>query len=265
MQLIAGMNENNNFPDHLFSLGRTVHPSTFTNNTADHPRLENRQSLSQRSRRIPASQSPVSDDQIPTSSAPGASRRQIPNPFGTREEIESEEYQSPLTQMFGRAWNRYREHEANRQQSASLEIQMDLEPSTNNDNDLDFQARRGPFALDLLTPTAQLLPTAESFLAIPRGEPINPIDQQSTRPPALGPADLIISVACRICCEQMVDTLLEPCMHVAICHWCSEVIRAQGQRRRNMPRHNNTGRLERGWKCPICRRDVMQARRVFLS
>lgn len=36
------------------------------------------------------------------------------NPFGTREEIESEDYQSPVAQMFGRAWMRYRDAEANR-------------------------------------------------------------------------------------------------------------------------------------------------------
>ncbi|KPI41511.1 uncharacterized protein AB675_9390 [Cyphellophora attinorum] len=38
-------------------------------------------------------------------------RRERPNPFGTREEWESDQYESPIAGVFTRAWTRYRDME----------------------------------------------------------------------------------------------------------------------------------------------------------
>ncbi|EXJ83888.1 hypothetical protein A1O1_07517 [Capronia coronata CBS 617.96] len=204
-------------------------------------------------------------------------RRPMTNPFGTREEVESESYQSPVADLFGRAWNRYREaQEANRTPRNRAEnerptagdvsilgtgpprsdaIDLDRAMAFNRMGDINDE-RSLLMALEMSLIARQ----REQLHAHPRA---NPIDQQSTRPPPLGSEEMTISVACRICCEQRVDTLLEPCMHVAICHWCSELVREAARRRRTerVLRPDDEDR----WRCPICRRDVIQSRRVYLT
>jgi hypothetical protein len=208
------------------------------------------------------------------------------NPFGTREEIEAEGYQSPVADLFGRAWNRYREaQEAHRSgrttrseeeqrwttTAAAADVSTDLlgtAPPQLDEIDLvsamnahrwrSGEDHRGP-----MLAMEQVLRRRDGAL---RQQPrTNPIDEQTSRPPPLTSEEMTISVACKICYEQKVDTLLEPCMHIAICHWCSELVRERARRRRTYdlpPRLNND---EDKWKCPICRHDVVQARRVYLG
>ncbi|OAL20778.1 hypothetical protein AYO20_11485 [Fonsecaea nubica] len=169
----------------------------------------------------------------PGESRPSTQRRQraVTNPFGTREEIESESYQSPITAMFGRAWNRYRQAE---EQRSSLENES-----------IGVQETRGEVAPGILgsgpprtgnsmrqvdaiwnymrrQDDQQLFETFRESLQLrdaPGREqdnphthpPANPIDSQPQRPRALHPEEMTVNIACRICCEQMVDTLLEPC------------------------------------------------------
>lgn len=210
----------------------------------------------------------------------GPSRRQrraIANPFGTREEIESEGYQSPVADLFGRAWNRYREA-----QEATRAARTRAEDERRTAGDVGVLGTGPPpfHGVDLDTAMAQhrledstderelMMAFGASLRQRQRDHPhahprVNPIDQQSSRPPPLETQQMTISIACKICCEQKVDTLLEPCMHVAICHWCSELIRDRARRRRRqrLPGMDDEGR----WRCPICRHDVTQSRRVYLA
>lgn len=287
-----------------------------------------------------------------TAQLPRARRRPLPNPFGTREEIEAEDYQSPLEGMFTRAWNRYRAAEQVRranpiapalntdtewessdhaglgrqphgsENSTSLANELGVVPAGTWAHPGSIQeqghhphARRAMILqrmaalnselgaqttrlrdlrladaasesegvqprthtdvseatqdqLDLLQAAvaaarANTLGLYEQILEnesasehpIPR---INPIDEQTSRPVARNPEELMVSVACQICREQVVDTLLEPCMHIALCRWCSDILRQQSRRVRH-------GHQNNGWKCPICRRRVVSARRVYLS
>lgn len=298
----------------------------------------------------------------PTRNGPRAPLR---NPFGTREELEAEDYQSPISSMFTRAWDRYRTAETERRQTEA-EIQdlilesrdlsrmartralerrnLQLSDEIQNEqlrlNALQashanpFQRRdHNPFqprdrrftpnpfqssttsttqqptndqpthrresttvthsthnpavselrALALAQQAADLAervaartqthrqtpphghpyPTAQARSPNPSPPRPNPIDAQP-RPPSLSASDMTVSLACRICNEQRCDTLLEPCMHVAMCRWCSEIIRSEGLAAQRRGRRTATGDREGGWKCPICRAHVVGARRIYL-
>jgi hypothetical protein len=270
-----------------------------------------------------------------------STRRQRPlrNPFGTPEELQADDYQSPISSMFTRAWDRYRTAEDQRRETAaeieSLIRDTGVRPSTTAtataqqrrnlaltsdylaepttaDQPNPFQPRepnltstRMPSVLnhlqtllddvDELDLVSEHLPPStgpnhqhsrdqrryqrEQLLHWRRfAEPqhahphrirtpspprANPIDTQP-RPAALSTSDMTVSIACRICNEQRSDTLLEPCMHIAMCRWCSEIIRAEAMAARRAGRRTATGDREGGWKCPICRGNVLGERRVFL-
>jgi Zinc finger, C3HC4 type (RING finger) len=246
---------------------------------------------------------------------PRTQRRRRQNPFvafGTAEEIQSEDYQSPLSTMFGRAWDRYRTAETTRREleAEQSELEQYLErlsvgprPGRElvNRHPNPFQPREemsntNPLRLlpsnadpsisspavhaDDLHPgalpaelearraaqrAAMLALRVRAFNAEAHGHPRqanpspprpNPIDTQS-RPPALSASDMTVSIACRICNEQRSDTLTDPCMHICMCHWCSEIIKNEAATaRRNSREHE--------WRCPICRTDIKQVRRVYL-
>lgn len=195
--------------------------------------------------------------------APPRRQRPILNPFGTREEVEADDYQSPVADLFGRAWGRYHNvqlanqtrlaHEEDIQAVGDVGILGTAPPQHEG---IDLQTA---MALDHHRSAGRLhvLAVEEAMrerdnLEVP--PPINPIDDQSSRPPPLGSEEMMVSVACKICCEQKVDTLLEPCMHVAICRWCSALVK-------DSVRRGYTNR----WRCPICRRGILQTRRIFLA
>ncbi|KAI1622954.1 hypothetical protein EDD37DRAFT_450051 [Exophiala viscosa] len=205
--------------------------------------------------------------------------RQHPNPFGTREEIESADYSSPVADLFGRAWNRYREvQEGNRARRTEEEERrrngdvslLGTAPPQDNEVDLHsemaYQLAQATVSRERIRLIAmeETLRQRDILQQTPR---VNPIDHQTSRPPPLTAEEMRLDMACKICCEQKVDTLLEPCMHLAICHWCSEIVRqrAHQRRRERIEAMATTGDDRHKWRCPICRRDVMQSRRVFLA
>ncbi|KAJ4514458.1 hypothetical protein HRR86_007865 [Exophiala dermatitidis] len=229
-----------------------------------------------RNRPHPQENQPSSDITNPPPETTGRRRRAIVNPFGTREEIESESYSSPVADLFGRAWNRYREA-----QEALQSARVRAEDERRIAGDVNILSTRPPSSDTPDFEMAMALhrsredwdehgvfmtfenPFRQRQRENPHAHPgVNPIDQQTSRPPPLESEDMTVSLACKICCEQKVDTLLEPCMHVAICHWCSELVRDRARRRRQ--RHYGPTEDEDKWKCPICRRDVTQSRRVYL-
>ena len=170
------------------------------------------------------------------STNPPGRRRPPRNPFGTREEWESPDYQSPLAGMFTRAWTRYADAEDTRQReedsirSSLRSIRQQRSNGTALDGAVpDSIYEHGGLLTDELRRVRQLaadmasaVETMEGYqiVAEPETTPtINPIDAQR-RPPALTTEQMTISVACRICNEQKVDTLVEPCMHICQCPRC---------------------------------------------
>ncbi|RMZ91022.1 hypothetical protein DV736_g1738, partial [Chaetothyriales sp. CBS 134916] len=145
-----------------------------------------------------------------------------PNPFGTREEIAAEDWESPLTSMFSRAWSRFRDAE-NTRHRLEREMEERLLPeiasespsrsSTLREEIRHIQALAREMASEI-TQTQHALTSARQRLSQspPR---VNPIDEQS-RPPALTSSDMVVSIACRICNEQRIDSLMEPCGEPAL-------------------------------------------------
>ena len=89
---------------------------------------------------------------------------------------------------------------------------------------------------------------------------VNPIDAQ-VRPPPLTNEQMTVNIACRVCTEQRADTLFEPCMHVVVCHFCSRLLQ-DGARSRRREEHSHPGIP---WNCPLCRRRIHRARRVYMG
>lgn len=219
--------------------------------------------------------------------------------LGSREDVEQDDYQSPLSIMYGRAWERYRTAEMDRQAAREVAIhdQMGLSDhpslatllSGGTENRIAPSApvpsirQRANFHSQFYgTSTDEGLPLLRGDLRESRwysppaymapfvhldGHPAgssgnstadNPVDRQSNRPEPLKKEDMTISIACKMCLEQKIDTLIEPCMHLAICRWCSEV----WQQNARESRQADPG-IQHAWKCPVCRRAIAQVRRVY--
>jgi hypothetical protein len=78
------------------------------------------------------------------------------------------------------------------------------------------------------------------------------------RPPPMKPESMIVDLACTICKEHLVDTVVMPCMHAVMCNWCAE-LQIPGKRATpHLPR-------DRTAKCPLCRARVKEKRKIFHS
>ena len=78
------------------------------------------------------------------------------------------------------------------------------------------------------------------------------------RPPPMKPESMIVDLACTICKEHLVDTVVMPCMHAVMCNWCAEL---------QIPGKRGTPHLarDRTAKCPLCRARVKEKRKIFHS
>lgn len=212
---------------------------------------------------------------------PPPARRQPVNPFGTREEWESDQYQSPIAGMLNRAWDRYRDAEASRRRAEVaaqdlLHIRAPTPPvimpqrsSQRPPISLPDQFRRAnpfnplPHGHDAFPEAAEMSwITAETrAMSLDDEDVVNPIDVQESRPPALPSEAMITNIACRICDEQRTDTLVLPCYHLSICRWCAQIMRDRSRQEMRALHDQIPGQ---GWRCPLCRKAVIETRRVYI-
>lgn len=182
--------------------------------------------------------------------------------FGTREEIEAEGYESPISLMYERWEDRHRAAETRRSQ-LEIDIINPFQPREATE-DSDQRSRRAPdIGIENIVQQAgriaNFVAEQASYFHPPRP---NPIDTQTSRPPALAQAEMTVSIACQICNEQRSDTLLNPCFHLCMCRWCADILRADAvaakrTREPGAPKVNH-------WRCPICRKDIAGVTRVYL-
>ena len=70
------------------------------------------------------------------------------------------------------------------------------------------------------------------------------------RPPPKSDEDMTIKLECKICYQQLADTVVLPCGHLVMCEWCAA---------QHMPSHHaDRTRPKRTTDCPLCRKRVKQ-------
>ena len=71
------------------------------------------------------------------------------------------------------------------------------------------------------------------------------------RPPPLDEEEMMQDLACAICHEHKIDTVVLPCGHAAMCNYCAEI---------HVPFRKHGGYIVRGCeaKCPICRKQIKE-------
>ncbi|KAL9053148.1 MAG: hypothetical protein Q9162_004945 [Coniocarpon cinnabarinum] len=170
--------------------------------------------------------------------------------FGSREEIQQQgdAYQSPVSAMFERAYGwfqtaeevRAAERNSNRQEQQYEQLLSSIEEpwlrrTLNN-------ARR---QADEESPPVNHQPNSLD-------------DERVPRPPPKEDAEMVVSLSCRVCWQQMSDTAVFPCGHLVMCSYCAEIA---------VPTRDasNTCPERRDAKCLLCRKHVKRIARVYVS
>ncbi|KAL1967639.1 hypothetical protein VTN77DRAFT_2896 [Rasamsonia byssochlamydoides] len=93
-------------------------------------------------------------------------------------------------------------------------------------------------------------------------------DPRANRPEPKEAEELQVTLECKVCMSQMVDTVLLPCGHAILCRWCADQalpsLRSGGGGgsstvQAHHPRSKATA------TCPMCRRPVRQTWRIYLN
>lgn len=77
------------------------------------------------------------------------------------------------------------------------------------------------------------------------------------RPDAKEGSDLMVKLDCKICMSQLVDTVIIPCGHAVLCQWCADL--------QFPPSASDPTRPSGQAQCPICRAQVKQKIRIYLT
>lgn len=75
-------------------------------------------------------------------------------------------------------------------------------------------------------------------------------DQNDGRPPPKESEELTVSLECKVCMSQLVDTVVLPCGHAVMCRWCA---------RQHMPGNKTSA------KCPVCRVNIKVKTRIYIA
>lgn len=88
-------------------------------------------------------------------------------------------------------------------------------------------------------------------------EPSLTFDTQD-RPPPMDPESMTIDMACSICKEHLIDTVILPCGHAVMCNWCADIHVPTRKEDNSIPK-------DRSAKCPMCRSRIKQKFKIFHS
>ncbi len=81
-------------------------------------------------------------------------------------------------------------------------------------------------------------------------EPSLTFDTQN-RPPPLSSESMMLDMACSICKEHLIDTVVLPCGHAVMCNWCADLHAPSHKQDKSIPK-------DRSAKCPMCRTRIKQ-------
>jgi len=164
--------------------------------------------------------------------------------FGTREEIEQQgsNYVSPLTNLFGRAYERY---------NIAEEVRAEERASDTNTARLQQLLAR-LYQMPGFRPRDQAIADPEE-----EREVQNLDNEEVERPPPKTDEEMTIRLACKICLQQTADTAVLPCGHLVMCSYCADVWCPT--------KENDQTQLLRKAQCPMCRKPIRRRVKVFTS
>ncbi|QSS65619.1 hypothetical protein I7I51_06465 [Histoplasma capsulatum] len=80
-------------------------------------------------------------------------------------------------------------------------------------------------------------------------EPVTPVKgldcAEDGRPEPKETEELTVTLECKACMSQLIDTVMLPCGHAVLCHWCAR-------------QHMLSSRMDEAKPCPMCREHVKQ-------
>ncbi|KAL9097513.1 MAG: hypothetical protein Q9165_000409 [Trypethelium subeluteriae] len=90
-----------------------------------------------------------------------------------------------------------------------------------------------------------------------RDEPRGLDRDDDGRPPPKSDKDMTVKLECKICYQQLADTVVLPCGHLVMCEWCAA---------QHVPSHQaDRTRPKRPADCPLCRKRIRQKAKIFRS
>jgi len=196
--------------------------------------------------------------------------------YGTPEEIQSEEYISPITSMFNRAWERHRHLQELRHAQESLmgeygprNMQHHGEPTVLGSEPIEnfhlAELGEGPYP-EALRPVerhfegirrgAELVAARATHLRqMIRSQPIFAGLDGDNRPEPLTDDQMTVKLECKVCLTQKADIACMPCGHLSMCNWCADQV---------IPvREGSTIPKDKRVLCPVCRNGVKRRVKIF--
>ena len=196
--------------------------------------------------------------------------------YGTPEEIQSEEYISPITSMFNRAWERHRHLQELRHAQESLmgeygprNMQHHGEPTVLGSEPIEnfhlAELGEGPDP-EALRPVerhfegirrgAELVAARATHLRqMIRSQPMFAGLDGDNRPEPLTDDQMTVKLECKVCLTQKADIACMPCGHLSMCNWCADQV---------IPvREGSTIPKDKRVLCPVCRNGVKRRVKIF--
>ena len=190
--------------------------------------------------------------------------------YGTPEEIQSEEYVSPITSMFNRAWERHRQFQELRRAQESLTIPRNTQrhgesiiPAVENfhlaesDEGPDPEGQRpAERRFEGIRRGAELVAARATYLRqMIRSQPMFAGLDGDDRPEPLTDDQMTFKLECKVCLTQKADVACTPCGHLSMCSWCADQV---------IPvRKGSAIPKDKGAQCPVCRNGVKQRVKIF--
>jgi ribosomal protein L44E len=190
--------------------------------------------------------------------------------YGTPEEIQSEEYVSPITSMFSRAWERHFQELLRPQESGPRNMQRHGESITLGSETAerfnlaelgegpDTEAQRPPSErrFEGIRRGAELVAARATHLRqMIRSQPMFAGLDGDDRPEPLTDDQMTVKLECKVCLTQKADIACIPCGHLSMCNWCADQL---------IPVRDGSGiPKERRAQCPVCRKGVKRRVKIF--